>query len=484
MSTGILIIEDELTLAKNIAIYLTRSGYEASVASTGEDGLAQLEAFRPEAVVLDYALPGISGLDVLKRIKAFDAGIPVILMTGHGSERIAVEAMRAGACDYLIKPLVLSELKLRLEKLLGREKREEELAYHRGKIAAGGSLEQLIGNSAAMTTLKSAIRQLLAADSSLTDSELPAVLITGETGTGKELVARALHFQGPRRAAPFVELNCSTIPRELLEAELFGYERGAFTDAKQRKLGLIEAAAGGTLFLDEIGDVDSQVQVKLLKLLEDKTVRRLGSVREQRANIRIVTATNRDLEAAVHEGSFRADLLFRLRIVHFELPPLRVRGDDVLDLAEYYLDVHRRRYGKPHLRFTAEAEQALLRYRWPGNVRELRNLLEQAVIMAMGATIDAADLRLTSTIGAPLSRLEVPLATTAADGSARDAPELNPADVERDVLLRALGQAGGNVSQAARLLGITRDTIRYRIDKHGLKPPGWPWPQGANPEAP
>jgi two-component system response regulator AtoC len=176
-------------------------------------------------------------------------------------------------------------------------------------------------------------------------------------------------------------------------------------------------------------------------------VRRLGSVREQRANIRIVTATNRDLEAAVHEGSFRADLLFRLRIVHFELPPLRARGDDVLDLAEYYLDLHRRRYGKPHLRFTAEAEQALLRYRWPGNVRELRNLLEQAVIMA-----------------------------TAADGSARDAPELNPADVERDVLLRALGQAGGNVSQAARLLGVSRDTVRYRIEKHGLKPLESPGP--------
>jgi len=469
MPAAILIIEDELTLAKNIATYLKRSGYDASVASTGEDGLTELDALRPEAVLLDYNLPGMNGLEVLRRIKEIDPSIPVILMTGHGSELVAVEAMKAGARDYLIKPVVLSELKLRLEQLVGQEKRDEELTYHRRKIAAEGGLDHLIGRSAPMLALKSAVRQLLDAESGLADAELPAVLITGETGTGKELVARALHFDGIRGGAPFVELNCSTIPGELLEAELFGYERGAFTDAKQRKLGLIEAAGGGTLFLDEIGDLDLRVQVKLLKLLEDKTVRRLGSVREQRANVRIVTATNRNLEQGVRDGNFRADLLFRLRIVHFDLPPLRARSDDVLLLAEHYLGLQRARYRKPQLRFTAEAERAMRRYTWPGNVRELRNVIEQAVIMASGATIDTADLRLTST-------LALPEVGDASDGAA-DAEnagcvsDLNLAEAERDLLMRALAQTRGNVTQAARLLGVTRDTLRYRIEKYKVELP-------------
>ncbi len=467
MSAAILIIEDEATLAKNIATYLKRAGYEASVASTGEEGLAQIETLRPDAVLLDYALPGIHGLDVLKRIKAIDPGIPVILMTGHGSELVAVEAMKAGAFDYLIKPVILSELKLRIEHVVGQEKRDEELTYYRRKLASEGGLEHLIGRSAPMAALTAAIRRLLDAESGLADAELPAVLITGETGTGKELVARALHFDGVRSEEPFVELNCSTIPGDLLEAELFGYERGAFTDAKQRKLGLVEAAGGGTLFLDEIGDIDPRVQVKLLKLLEDKIVRRLGSVREQRANVRIVTATNRDLEQAVRDGQFRADLLFRLRIVHFDLPPLRARGDDVLVLAEHYLGLQQARYRKPQLRFAADAEQAMLRYSWPGNVRELRNLIEQAVIMATGAKIEAADLRLSSTL--------VPTGGAANVGPAPnesgDEAVPNLADVERDLLVRALAQTHGNVTQAARLLGVSRDTLRYRIEKYDLELP-------------
>jgi len=470
MPAAILIIEDELTLAKNIATYLKRGGYDACVASTGEDGLAQIETLRPEAVLLDYALPGINGLDVLKRIKEIDPRIPVILMTGHGSELVAVEAMKAGAFDYLIKPVVLSELKLRLEQLVGQEKRDVELTYHRRKIAAEGGLDHLIGRSAPMVALKAAIRQLLDAESGLADAELPAVLITGETGTGKELVARALHFDGVRNNGPFVELNCSTIPGDLLEAELFGYERGAFTDAKQRKLGLIEAAGGGTLFLDEIGDIDARVQTKLLKLLEDKTVRRLGSVREQRANVRIVTATNRDLEQGIRDGLFRADLLFRLRIVHFDLPPLRARGNDVLVLAEHYLGLQRARYRKPQLRFAAEAERAMLRYTWPGNVRELRNVIEQAVIMATGEAIDAVDLRLTSTLALP-SASDVAADDTAGTEEVGDDGGLNLAEVERDLLVRALEQTRGNVTQAARLLGVTRDTLRYRIEKYNVQPP-------------
>ena len=470
MPAAILIVDDEVTLAKNIATYLTRAGYEASVAGSGEDGLAQLESFRPEAVLLDYALPGINGLETLKRIKASDPAIAVIMMTGHGSESVAVEAMKAGAQDYLIKPVILSELKLRLEKLLGEEKRGEELTYHRRKLAVDGALDRLIGRSPPMAELKDAIGRLLSAEAGLVDVDLPAVLVTGETGTGKELVARALHFEGGRRDQPFVEINCSTIPGDLLEAELFGYERGAFTDAKQRKLGLIEAAAGGTLFLDEIGDVDPRVQVKLLKLLEDKIVRRLGSVREQRATVRIIAATNRDLEQAVRDGGFRADLLFRLRIVHFDLPPLRVRGDDVLLLARHFLDQQRQRYRKPDLAFSAAAETAMRGYGWPGNVRELRNAIEQAVIMARGALVEAADLRLTSTLAvSEPGRAAAADLAAAADDDASDDAGLNLGDVERDLLVRALAQTRGNVTQAARLLGVSRDTLRYRIEKHNLR---------------
>ena len=470
MATAVLIVDDELTLAKNIATYLQRAGYDTAVASSGEDGLRQLESFRPEVVLLDYALPGMNGIEVLRRIKAFDPALPVLMMTGHGSESVAVEAMKAGAGDYLIKPLVLSELRLRLERMLDEEQRGGELTYHRRRVAAEAGLEQMIGDSPPMAILKQAVRRLLEAESALADAELPAVLITGETGTGKELVARALHFGGARRDAPFVELNCATIPGDLLEAELFGYERGAFTDAKQRKLGLVETAAGGTLFLDEIGELDPRVQVKLLKLLEDKTLRRLGSVREQRADVRIVAATNRDLEQAVRAGGFRSDLLFRLRIVQFELPPLRSRGGDILALATHYLDLHSRRYRKPRPRLTPAAELALLRYRWPGNVRELRNLLEQAVIMVAGPLIDAGDLRLTSTIGAPDPGASVMQpAVPAPDNSGAEAG-LNLIDAERELLVRALAQAEGNVSQAARLLGVSRDTVRYRLEKHGLKP--------------
>ena len=337
-----------------------------------------------------------------------------------------------------------------------------------------------------MAALKAAIRQLLAAESGLDDAELPAVLITGETGTGKELVARALHFEGARSDAPFVELNCSTIPGDLLEAELFGYERGAFTDAKQRKLGLIEAAGGGTLFLDEIGDIDPRVQVKLLKLLEDKTVRRLGSVREQRANIRIVTATNRDLEQAVRDGAFRADLLFRLRIVHFELPPLRARGDDVL--------AARRALPRPASPPLPQAAAALHRRgraapccatRWPGNVRELRNVIEQAVIMASGTAIGAAALRLTSTL-APARRAGAgERRLTCRTGRGRgDEGGLNLAEVERDLLVRALAQTQGNVTQAARLLGVIARHAALSDRKAQPQtagviafPPGWSlWP--------
>ena len=466
---SVLIIEDETILAKNIATYLRRLNHEVRHAESGELGLALVESERPDVVVLDYNLPGIDGLELLLRIHAIDPGIKTIMATGQGSEQVAVDAMKAGAYDYLTKPLVLGKLKMVLDKIIGEARVSQELDYYRKKEAGEGGIEQLIGESTPMLLLKGLIAQVLEAERRLTDAEPPAVLITGETGAGKELVARALHFAGPRRAKPFIEVNCSSIPANLLEAELFGYERGAFTDAKERKLGLIEAAEGGTLFLDEIGEIDLALQSKLLKLLEDKRVRRLGSVRENKVDVRIVTATNRDLEQQIRDGKFRADLYFRLRIVQLEVPPLRKRGSDIAKLAEHFLALHRARYGKPQLRFSPEVLATIAAYAWPGNVRELRNAIEQSVILARSDALSpsdlsfSSDLRATATIP-PTVAMPVSMATIPPGG-------LNLNEVERTLLVQALERSGGNVSKAARLLGVSRDTLRYRIDKFQLQLP-------------
>lgn len=468
MAYGILIVEDESILAKNVSTFLRRQGYEVSIAPDGESALARIESQKPDAVLLDFNLPGMDGLQLLQRIRALDAQIKVIMVTGHGSEEVAVDSMKSGAYDYLAKPVVLEKLKMVLEKAFGEERREQELTYYRRKEAAEGGMQKLIGESPAVLKLKDNIRQIISAESQLTDVDSPAVLITGETGTGKELIARALHFESGRRAKPFVEMNCSSIPSNLLEAELFGYERGAFTDAKERKIGLIEAAEGGTLFLDEIGEIELALQVKLLKLLEDKKVRRLGSVRENRIDVRIVAATNRDLEQLVREGKFRSDLLFRLRILHIETPPLRERGGDILLLARKFLEYHKSRYGKPTLYFSTDAVTALQAHSWPGNVRELRNTIEQCVIMARGEEITAIALGLRGEARQERAAPVVP----PMDGSVSIPPGgLNLTEIERELLTQALTRTGWNVSKAARLLGLSRDTVRYRMEKFDLRVP-------------
>ncbi|MDH3236047.1 MAG: sigma 54-interacting transcriptional regulator, partial [Alphaproteobacteria bacterium] len=280
MSAGILIIEDEPRLAKNIQTYLERSGFDARNAESGAGALAEFERFKPDIVLLDFKLPDLNGLEVLRRLHSADPGVKVIMISGEGSTEVAVEAMKAGAIDYLSKPLVLKELKALLDKAVGQERLEGTLNYYQQREASKSGANKLLGESRPMAILREKISQIVRAESSLNGSAPPSVLITGETGSGKELVARAIHFDGPRCKNSFIELNCAAIPSHLLEAELFGYERGAFTDARQRKLGLVEAADGGTLFLDEIGEIDVSVQSKLLKLLEDKSVRRLGGLRD------------------------------------------------------------------------------------------------------------------------------------------------------------------------------------------------------------
>jgi two-component system, NtrC family, response regulator AtoC len=454
MSKAILVIEDESVLAKNIALYLERNGYEVRIAESAEDGVAQLDDFRPDAVVLDFNLPGLDGLQALARIQAFDAAVRVVMITGHGNVELAVEAMKAGASDFLSKPVVLSKLKLVLERAFGDSRREGTLAYYKKRDAENADPGGLLGQAPPMVELKHRLQQLLRAEARLAAGDAPAVLVLGETGSGKEVVARAVHFNGPRRDKPFIELNCAALPEQLLESELFGHERGAFTDARERKLGLVETAEGGTLFLDEIGDMDLALQAKLLKLLEEKSVRRVGSLREQKVDVRIVAATHRPLEALVAEQAFRADLYYRLRVVQLQLPPLRERGNDILLLAQHFLQQHAQRYGTVTPRLSEGAAQALLGHPWPGNVRELRNTLEQAVLMLRGPTLEAEHLTL-SKIAAG--------ASSSASSEAATLPEL-----ERQALLQALERNGWNVTRSARALGISRDTLRYRIEKFNL----------------
>jgi len=462
MGLAILIIEDETTLARNLAVYLERQGYEARTAASAEEGLAQLASWRPELVLCDHNLPGQSGLEALRRIRTQDPDIRVVMMTGYGSTELAVEAMKAGAADFLTKPLVLGEVKLLIERLLDQGRLANAVDYYTQREAQGSGLDKIIGESPPMRALKASIATLLDAEAQLADAQPAAALIVGETGTGKELVARALHFGGPRRARPFVELNCGALPSQLVEAELFGYERGAFTDARQRKAGLLETAEGGSVFLDEIGETELATQVKLLKLLEEKQLRRLGGLHSRPVDARVISATNRPLQQMVAAGSFRADLYYRLRIIELTVPPLRERGSDIVLLARHFLALHAGRYRKPGLRFSAEAERRLLSHAWPGNVRELRNAIEQAVLMATGASIGPAELRF-------LGDAALPTAPIAFAAEATDDEDLNLERMERRLVQRALDRSGQNVSAAARLLGVSRDTLRYRLERLGLR---------------
>ena len=452
---AVLVIEDETTLAKNIVAYLRRAGYDADHVPDAEEGLARLESFRPDVIVLDYNLPGMDGLAALRRIREVDSRVKVFMLTGHGNVRVAVNAMKASAFDYLVKPVVLSELKALIAKAIEDERRDKAIA-HVQRASGGTGLSAIIGESPAIATLKATITTLVSAESAATGAP-PPVLVTGETGVGKELVARAVHYEGARAARPFVEINCGSIPGNLLESELFGHERGAFTDARERKIGLIEAADGGTLFLDEIGDMELALQVKLLRVLEERVIRRLGSVRDRAIDVRIVSATNRPLEELVAAGKFRSDLLFRLRIVSLHVPPLRSRGEDAVLLAKHFLARFAANYGRRGMTLTPDAEQAIRVHAWPGNVRELRNVVEQAVLLAPGPEITPEVLRL-------------PPVAASATATAPAARTLE--DVEREMLRDALHRTLWNVSRAAQLLGVSRDTLRYRMVKFGMRRPG------------
>ena len=447
--SSILIIDDEETYAKNVARYLAREGHETSTAATLSQGLHMFRDLSPDVVILDYRLPDGTGLEFLQQARNVQSDAHIILITGHGTIELAVEAMKAGADDLLTKPVALSALRDRIDAVTQRQRASSRLKFFEAREREAS--QSILGESAAMQALVQRIERVAAVEG---DGMLPPVLITGETGTGKELVARACHFWSARRDRPFIEINCAALPAQLLENELFGHERGAFTDARERKIGLIEAADGGTLFLDEVGEMDLVLQAKLLKVIEDGRFRRIGSVQEQQVHVRIVAATNRELELRVEEGAFRADLYFRLRVLQLNVPALREREGDAGLLARHFCEEFARRYRRPHLRLRDDAQVLVQAHRWPGNVRELRNVMEQAVLLAAGDLITPQDLML------PASAMHTGAAHTP-PGHEPSAPASGSVleRMERDMLLNALHDAQNNVSQAARLLGI-RDRLK------------------------
>jgi DNA-binding NtrC family response regulator len=380
------------------------------------------------------------------------------MVTGHASVTLAVDAMKAGSMDLLTKPVTLQSLKDVVDRALAERGERRALDYYLQRDARHASLDALVGNSPAMHSLRELIRAVSGIEPTDNSPAAP-ILVLGETGTGKELVARACHQTGARAKAPFIEINCAALPGHLIEGELFGFEKGAFTDAHARKIGLIEAADGGTLFLDEIGELDLPLQAKLLRVLENLRVRRIGALSDRQVNVRIVAATNRDLDEQVREGRFRADLMYRLKVFQIHIPPLRARAEDIPVLAHHFLAQLASRYGRDKLDIDSTALAALAAHDWPGNVRELRNVLERAVLLQRTGTLGIKDLIL----GSP--RRQAP--TTAALPAPVEPQSLDA--LEREHVQRALAQCAGNVSKAAKLLGISRDTLRYRMERHGLQ---------------
>ena len=458
----LLIVEDEEILGKNIRRALEKLGHAVSLAQTCGDAERLFSELNPDLTLMDLRLPDGSGLDLLAKLRAQSPSSQMIMMTAHATIEDAVRAIKLGAVDYLQKPLHMDDLRHAVTRALDENQLRTEVSYYRGREASGAGLEAIAGGGAQIEELRGKGRRLCALPS---DAVPPTVLVTGETGTGKGLLARVLHYNGPRAEKPFIEINCAAIPETLVESELFGHERGAFTDARTSKVGLFQAADRGTLFLDELGCLPIAIQVKILKAIEEKTIRPVGGRADRKIDVAVVAATNSDLEDMVRAGTFREDLFYRLSVARLSVPPLRDRGDDVALLARRFLIELAQRYRLPEKRLTPDAEAAIARYSWPGNVRELRNTLDRAVLFSEGDLIDARALALPDGAAAMASA-----PGAAATNGEFVIPEggLQFEDLERSLLVQALKKSGGSQTGAARLLGLSRDTLRYRLEKFGI----------------
>ena len=454
----ILVVDDEKLIRWSVGERLQRDGYEVLSAESGEEALELLAAQSPDLMLLDVRLPGIDGLETLQRALTQAPELAVLMMSAHSTVDIAVDAMKHGAIDFLVKPFPFQALDAAVERALAAARTRRQIqALTQERRGGAEALAALVGRS-------SAVEQVRAIAARVAGSDATTLLIEGESGAGKEVVARAIHFSGARADRPFLQVNCAALPENLLESELFGHERGAFTDAHTQKRGLFESAEGGTVMLDEIGDLHAGGQAKLLRLLENKTFRRVGGVTELRADVRVLAATNVNLEERVTEGRFRADLFFRLNVVRIVMPPLREHPEDVPILCAHFIARFNREMKRQVKGVSANAIEMLQAYRWPGNVRELRNVIERAFILHAGAD----ELRpehlppeLRGAAAAAVKRVDRPGAAVPQQGLVLE-------DVEKKLIQEALDRSTGNQSRAARLLGISRDTLRYRLKKHGM----------------
>jgi two-component system response regulator PilR (NtrC family)/two-component system response regulator HydG len=455
--TQVLIVEDDAAMRELLSESLVEEGYRVDMAAGGRAGIDRVRQGGVDLVVTDVKMPDMDGLDMLAEIRApvdpTNAPPHVVVITAFGSIETAKRALKLGAHDYITKPFEIDDLVVAVEKALDERTLRREVARLRKEVARPYRFENIIGKSPPMQDVFALIRRL--------SSSSVNVLITGESGTGKELVARALHYNSPRVKKPFVAVNCAAIPDTLLESELFGYKRGAFTDARVDRPGMFLEADGGTIFLDEIGDLTPALQAKLLRVLQEKEVRPLGAARPEKVDVRVLSATNRDLAQRMSEGAFREDLFYRLNVIEVVLPPLRDRAEDVLPLADHFLGEAAGRTGKPINQFTQAALKILLAYPWPGNVRELENVIERAVALAEGEQIGPDDL--------PSQVRERRSSDVLAGALARG---LTLAELEREYISRVLQAEGGNKTRAAQRLGLDRKTLYRKLEEYQRSPGG------------
>jgi DNA-binding NtrC family response regulator len=456
---SILIVEDEAKMRRLLELNLGEEGYGVHAASDAEAGLNLMRQEKVDLVLTDLKLPGMDGLEFLQMLKRTNATIPVVVMTAYGTVETAVEAMKAGAADYVLKPFSLEEIQLVIRKELDVHRLREENLSLREALGRRYEFKNIVAHSPRMQEVLSIVERVAPMNST--------VLLGGESGVGKDLIARAIHQHSRRASGPFVKINCTAIPENLLESELFGYEKGAFTGAVSSKPGKFELADKGTIFLDEIGDVPSAIQVKLLRVLQEREFEHLGGTKTLKVDVRLVAATNRDLRAALEQGTFREDLYYRLNVVPISIPPLREHKEDIPYLVDHFIERFARESGKEISGIAPTALKLLMDFHWPGNVRELENIIERAAAFAEGAILDVRDIRL------DLS----PRFATGDSGAAGAAVPFPPEGMtleqyEDEIIREALRRAGGNKSQAARLLGLSRNALRYRLSRMGMTDEG------------
>ena len=460
MSKGsILVVDDEKLIRWSLTEFFQQMGYDVQSAEDWTGVTDSLDGRQFDVILLDFKLPEVDGIEILERIRQTDQEVSVIMITAHSNIDHVVTAIKAGANDYIAKPFRNEDIQLRVEKVLETRRLRREVSELREEQGRGFRFDNVVGNSAAMRETLEFVRRVI-------QSGDPTILIQGESGTGKDLLAKVMHFGGGRASGAFITVTCTALPQALMESELFGHEKGAFTDAKELKKGLIEISDGGTLFLDEIGDMDLYLQSKLLRFLEEKTFRRVGGQDEIRVSVQIIAATNRNLKKLVEEGKFREDLYFRLMVIPVDLPPLRERAEDVPLLVEHFVQTYNVEFNKKVRGVTTTLMKRLCEYPWYGNVRELRNAIERAMILCTDEFIGEDSLAL-DLVEAPGHDGEPGTTLLKLPRAGLDLEEL-----EKDLIRQALRHTGGNQTRAGALLGLNRDQVRYRVEKYKLEIPG------------